>query len=903
MKNSFVLTLLLLSSVLCISLFAEEQFDYDAFGRLPVQKDGRVKPIDTVARNALLVLRGKQTIKKGSTKIPAIQWFLDVVFNPDRADDHKVFRVDHPEVLAIFGYRPGEEKYFSFNDLFKRDEIREINDEIDSLLNRFQELHLSTQGLSEDSEEFKQTESQMNEIRQKFKPLQIKREALQAKITEIDSRFRRIKLGEDINGNGNIDEGEDLNNNGELDPGPNSKKYTTYQRQAMKLYGALSLYDQLKSGFFMSLQESVFGKEYSNFLDASKKLDAAIHQVEAEGNGPAAAAAIQHASLLARDELNQFGTDLSREQYDQVIFKYRVAMRAARNNIQTNGNDLSDDEVNDIFSTIKEFSELYREFEFARSFASRNAKFSVLGIVPPRVAAGTSTFQTGSNTVKGTNTDFTNDFKKGQQFRIGQQGFWDGIWRDAAVRDKMVEEIISDTELKLNYSHAGRSPLINGAFYLCVIGFSFLIWRRFEAASAIKRVALPLVFSLALILPWLFCFGPSGVDRDSVYLHETDWKNLGEDLVGAAHSGNVDRVVAHYAKLSSAYNAGDVSSFNTTVNRLTSVFDSLAPKMEFDIRSVGFEHSFNSAQPFYLAMSLYVLVFLLVLLSWLWKPEHTGKAAYWLMAVCLFLHTFGLLARIWIQARPPVTNLYSSAVFIGWGAVVLGLLFERLHRNGIGAASGAVVGFVTLIIAHHLGMGGDTMEMMQAVLDTNIWLATHVVVITLGYTAMFLAGILGIVFLIRGIVDSSFEKTTAKTMSSMVYGITCFAVLFSFVGTMLGGIWADQSWGRFWGWDPKENGALLIVIWSAIVLHARWAGLVRERGIMVLSIFGNVITAWSWFGTNLLQEGLHSYGFSEAGFRWLMIFNASQVILMCLVLVPANLWRSQWSKSALSLKT
>ena len=101
MKNSFVLTLLLLSSVLSISLFAEEQFDYDAFGRLPVQKDGRVKPIDTVARNALLVLRGKQTIKKGSTKIPAIQWFLDVVFNPDRADDHKVFRVDHPEVLAL----------------------------------------------------------------------------------------------------------------------------------------------------------------------------------------------------------------------------------------------------------------------------------------------------------------------------------------------------------------------------------------------------------------------------------------------------------------------------------------------------------------------------------------------------------------------------------------------------------------------------------------------------------------------------------------------------------------------------------------------------------------------------------------------------------------------------------
>jgi ABC-type transport system involved in cytochrome c biogenesis permease subunit len=248
-----------------------------------------------------------------------------------------------------------------------------------------------------------------------------------------------------------------------------------------------------------------------------------------------------------------------------------------------------------------------------------------------------------------------------------------------------------------------------------------------------------------------------------------------------------------------------------------------------------------------------------------------------------------------------VTNLYSSAIFIGWGAVVLGLVFERLHKNGIGAAAGSIVGFVTLIIAHHLGMGGDTMEMMQAVLDTNIWLATHVVVITLGYTAMFLAGILGIVFLIRGLVDSSFQKETARSMSSMVYGITCFAVLFSFVGTMLGGIWADQSWGRFWGWDPKENGALLIVIWSAIVLHARWGGLVRERGIMMLSIFGNIVTAWSWFGTNLLQEGLHAYGFSDAGFFWLVkVFVPSQILLLLIGALPKSIWRSPWAKSSIS---
>ena len=111
-----------------------------------------------------------------------------------------------------------------------------------------------------------------------------------------------------------------------------------------------------------------------------------------------------------------------------------------------------------------------------------------------------------------------------------------------------------------------------------------------------------------------------------------------------------------------------------------------------------------------------------------------------------------------------------------------------------------------------------------------------------------------------------------KALAKMVYGIVCFATLFSFVGTVLGGIWADQSWGRFWGWDPKENGALLIVLWNAIILHARWGGLMRERGIMNLAVFGNIVTSFSWFGVNMLGIGLHSYGFMDAAFKWLMIF-------------------------------
>jgi cytochrome c biogenesis factor len=129
-------------------------------------------------------------------------------------------------------------------------------------------------------------------------------------------------------------------------------------------------------------------------------------------------------------------------------------------------------------------------------------------------------------------------------------------------------------------------------------------------------------------------------------------------------------------------------------------------------------------------------------------------------------------------------------------------------------------------------------------------------------------------------------------LERMVYGIVCFATLFSLVGTVLGGIWADQSWGRFWGWDPKENGALILVLWNAIILHCRWGGLVRQRGLMMLAVFGNVVTSWSWFGVNMLGVGLHSYGFMQSAFYWLIGFVVSQLLIIGLGALPLERWRS-----------
>jgi ABC-type transport system involved in cytochrome c biogenesis permease subunit len=268
------------------------------------------------------------------------------------------------------------------------------------------------------------------------------------------------------------------------------------------------------------------------------------------------------------------------------------------------------------------------------------------------------------------------------------------------------------------------------------------------------------------------------------------------------------------------------------------------------------------------------------------------RSAFYLIILAWVIHTFGLVFRMYLEGRPPVTNLYSSAIFIGWGAVILGMVLEKIYRDGIGSVVAASAGFITLIIAHTLALTGDTMEMMRAVLDTNFWLATHVVAVTLGYASTFVAGFLAIIYILRGLFTTTLSTETARSLSRMVYGIVCFATLFSFVGTVLGGIWADQSWGRFWGWDPKENGALLIVLWNATILHARWGGIVRERGLMNLAIFGNIVTSFSWFGVNMLGIGLHSYGFTDAAFKWLILFISTQVCLILLGLLPLKFWRS-----------
>jgi ABC-type transport system involved in cytochrome c biogenesis permease subunit len=367
------------------------------------------------------------------------------------------------------------------------------------------------------------------------------------------------------------------------------------------------------------------------------------------------------------------------------------------------------------------------------------------------------------------------------------------------------------------------------------------------------------------------------------------WRTTGQALLETFQTGEVNPAALAYAGLGYAWRQQRPGQFNHLIGLFR---DDLARRMGTRLARTDAEVRFNAADPFLSSMVIYLVAFLLAVVSWLKWPEVLGRGAFWLVALAWTAATAGILTRMWLEGRPPVTNLYSSALFVGWGAVALCLVLEAIYRNAIASVAAGLIGFSTLIIALYLSLAGDTMEMMRAVLDSNFWLGTHVVVVTTGYASTFLAGCLALIYVIRGVFTRSLDRATADALARMVYGIVCFATLFSFVGTVLGGIWADQSWGRFWGWDPKENGAVMIVLWNALILHARRGGIIRQRGLMCLAIFGNIVNSWSWFGTNMLGVGLHSYGFTEAAFWWLSAFVASQLAVIAVANLPLEKWRS-----------
>jgi len=233
-----------------------------------------------------------------------------------------------------------------------------------------------------------------------------------------------------------------------------------------------------------------------------------------------------------------------------------------------------------------------------------------------------------------------------------------------------------------------------------------------------------------------------------------------------------------------------------------------------------------------------------------------------------------------ISGRPPVTNMYESVIFVSWGAVLFALAFEAAYRVRYFAACASGLSVLLLILADSLPILDGSIEPLVPVLRDNMWLTVHVLTITLGYAAFFLGVALGHLNLALYFFAPG-RRELLRTMSLFLYRSLQAGTLFLAAGTLLGGVWASYSWGRFWGWDPKETWALIALLTYLAILHGRFLGWIRDFGLAVGALLGGLTVLMAWYGVNfILGTGLHSYGFGSGGYAYVGGFVAFEVAVI-----------------------
>lgn len=342
-----------------------------------------------------------------------------------------------------------------------------------------------------------------------------------------------------------------------------------------------------------------------------------------------------------------------------------------------------------------------------------------------------------------------------------------------------------------------------------------------------------------------------------------------------------------YQALLSAYRTGDRRALANAGAELARVLERSQSIDASGARALAREVQYNGVKPFRLALCLYLAALLVLLASFPLRSRALTALGLAAMLAGFLLQSYGLLLRTLIAGRAPVTNMYESIVFAAWGAVAFGLAFASRNRaSRLFAICAAAVAVPFLLIAEGVPIFDAAIDPLAPVLRDNFWLTTHVLTITLGYAALFLALALGHVSL--ALLWSRSPESRVRTVSHFLYRVMQAGMLLLAAGTLLGGVWASYSWGRFWGWDPKETWALIALLVYLAILHARFAGWLRDLGLAVGSIVGGLAVLMAWYGVNyVLGTGLHSYGFGSGGANaWVFGYACAEAAL-----VAATLWR------------
>jgi cytochrome c-type biogenesis protein CcsB len=370
---------------------------------------------------------------------------------------------------------------------------------------------------------------------------------------------------------------------------------------------------------------------------------------------------------------------------------------------------------------------------------------------------------------------------------------------------------------------------------------------------------------------------PPSRDPREAWLSLADLEKLPE--------GQARRLRSLLSALLSAYQAGDREAVRASGTALRTRLAEMGGGAYPSSQDLATELRYNALKPFRLAWVAYLVAFLLLLASFPLQSRPMAWSGIGFAGLGLGVHSYGMLLRMLISGRPPVTNMYESVIFVAWGAIVFALVFEAVYRTRYFAACAAGLAVVCLILADNVPILDGSIAPLVPVLRDNMWLTVHVLTITLGYAAFLLA--MGIGHLNLALYFFAPGRTPLlKTMSLFLYRALQVGTLFLAAGTLLGGVWASYSWGRFWGWDPKETWALIALLGYLAVLHARFTGWLRDFGMAVGSIVGFLLVLMAWYGVNfILGTGLHSYGFGSGGYAWIFGFVAFEAAVIAAAFV------------------
>ncbi len=360
------------------------------------------------------------------------------------------------------------------------------------------------------------------------------------------------------------------------------------------------------------------------------------------------------------------------------------------------------------------------------------------------------------------------------------------------------------------------------------------------------------------------------------------WRSV-RDLDGDLKTKFGDIAKSFVRALPGAQAAADGSDAGAlTLSDAVAAFETAAknenPALYPDGKDIGIEVHYEELHPFRFAWILYVFSAIVMGIAWnrSGRPhaKNITRAAWALALIAFALHTYGFGLRMYLTGRPPVSNMYESVIWVSWGTMLFAFFFEWKQKAHFVLIAGAVVATLCNIVADGVPHVLDaSLQPLEPVLRSNLWLTVHVLTITISYSAYFLAwalGNLGLMFVARGDGAASprIEALTIAIYRCMQVGVVLLAT-----GTILGGVWADYSWGRFWGWDPKETWALIALLGYLALLHARLSGLVKNIGMLVGAVASFNLVIMAWYGVNfVLGAGLHSYGFGAGGVEYVSGF-------------------------------